>query len=534
MEQMIASISGGSSTRDRTPTCTRPGDEALIPVFDPAKGDITILQWVKLVDDVARRYGWDGLAVSRLIATRLQGHARKWTGRGIPGGVSGRHGDRGNNGPWGSPHRALGTAHGSGRTLRVHEFAGRYAAARAGNKDHSAPSTSRGARPPAPRTAGKDGAGNSDRPAPRSGRCYLCGGVGHLARQCRKNPQKDGPSKKSGSGKSFMAAKGLRFCWPDERPWPASTHSIAIRGHKLHEASTNEVGHRARRSPGSSPSDDLHPHPVSSPVTKFGANTSTSDIRQGYSERAHGLGSDCNLSNPGSTEPAANDREDRRPTRSTSAFPVKRAVAVEENRDDILLKKISTIMQVQLAVFRVEILPAGPFASTAEPAKPEADAQKKWRMDIEELPHSGSQDAWSQDLGCRVPADVLGAVIQARQEGNIHDPSEKLVVQRASRDEVYTSPFYMGAFTDLCPDSLLPGLGLGLFDNLPPPPLAHASLQCPLAGPAVQHCYLARPPVLCRTGKESRGKNAGLIESYSYKLTFSNRIIEIGHTYCHY
>ncbi|KOC59892.1 hypothetical protein WH47_10533 [Habropoda laboriosa] len=62
-------------------------------------------------------------------------------------------------------------------------------------KDRSAPSTSRGPRPPAPKTAGKDGAGNSDRPAPRNGRCYLCGGAGHFARQCRRSPQEGGPSK---------------------------------------------------------------------------------------------------------------------------------------------------------------------------------------------------------------------------------------------------------------------------------------------------------------------------------------------------
>lgn len=62
----------------RSPAHARPGDENLIPIYDPSKEDLSIENWVRHVDDLAHRFDWDDRSVMRLIATRLRGHARQW------------------------------------------------------------------------------------------------------------------------------------------------------------------------------------------------------------------------------------------------------------------------------------------------------------------------------------------------------------------------------------------------------------------------------------------------------------------------
>ncbi|CAK9814127.1 Pro-Pol polyprotein [Anthophora plagiata] len=70
--------SRNSSSRAKSPCYVRPGDEQLIPMYDPSKEDVAIENWVRHVDDLAARFSWDDLCVMRLIASRLKGHARQW------------------------------------------------------------------------------------------------------------------------------------------------------------------------------------------------------------------------------------------------------------------------------------------------------------------------------------------------------------------------------------------------------------------------------------------------------------------------
>lgn len=55
-----------------------PGDQALIPYFDPATDNITVIQWTKDVDELAKKFCWDECSILRLIVPRLKGNARKW------------------------------------------------------------------------------------------------------------------------------------------------------------------------------------------------------------------------------------------------------------------------------------------------------------------------------------------------------------------------------------------------------------------------------------------------------------------------
>lgn len=50
----------------------------MIPPFDPAKDDMTIEKWIQHVDELSIQYGWDDRAITRLIPSRLKGHARQW------------------------------------------------------------------------------------------------------------------------------------------------------------------------------------------------------------------------------------------------------------------------------------------------------------------------------------------------------------------------------------------------------------------------------------------------------------------------
>ncbi|CAK9796137.1 hypothetical protein ANTPLA_LOCUS661 [Anthophora plagiata] len=70
--------SRNSSSRAKSPCYVRPGDEQLIPMYDPSKEDVAIENWVRHVDDLAARFSWDDLCVMRLIASRLKGHAHQW------------------------------------------------------------------------------------------------------------------------------------------------------------------------------------------------------------------------------------------------------------------------------------------------------------------------------------------------------------------------------------------------------------------------------------------------------------------------
>ncbi|CAH1379692.1 unnamed protein product [Tenebrio molitor] len=59
-------------------TAAHPGDECLIPIFDPARDDARIEHWVERVDSLAERYRWDDDTIIRMIASRLKGNARQW------------------------------------------------------------------------------------------------------------------------------------------------------------------------------------------------------------------------------------------------------------------------------------------------------------------------------------------------------------------------------------------------------------------------------------------------------------------------
>ena len=67
-----------STASAKLTTHARPGDENLLPTYDPAKEDLSIENWVRHVDDLAHRFEWDDRSMMRLIATRLRGHARQW------------------------------------------------------------------------------------------------------------------------------------------------------------------------------------------------------------------------------------------------------------------------------------------------------------------------------------------------------------------------------------------------------------------------------------------------------------------------
>lgn len=57
---------------------TYPGDELMIPIFDPMTNTMTAEEWVKRVDDLALQYKWDDRSIFRLIISRLDGHAKIW------------------------------------------------------------------------------------------------------------------------------------------------------------------------------------------------------------------------------------------------------------------------------------------------------------------------------------------------------------------------------------------------------------------------------------------------------------------------
>ncbi|XP_076758417.1 uncharacterized protein LOC143427834 [Xylocopa sonorina] len=75
MESITTNV---TAIRATLPGRIRHGDENLIPVYDPAKEDMAIETWLRHVDELAKQYGWDDSSIMRLIATRLKGHARQW------------------------------------------------------------------------------------------------------------------------------------------------------------------------------------------------------------------------------------------------------------------------------------------------------------------------------------------------------------------------------------------------------------------------------------------------------------------------
>jgi hypothetical protein len=66
LKDLKGEINRLKSTRS---TATHPGDEYLIPIFDPAKDDARIEHWVERVDSLAERYRWDDTII-RLIASQ--------------------------------------------------------------------------------------------------------------------------------------------------------------------------------------------------------------------------------------------------------------------------------------------------------------------------------------------------------------------------------------------------------------------------------------------------------------------------------
>lgn len=69
-------VTNQHSQQQKTNIC--PGDQCLIPFFDPSKSNITIVQWINNVDDIAKKFGWEDCSILRLIVSRLKGPAKKW------------------------------------------------------------------------------------------------------------------------------------------------------------------------------------------------------------------------------------------------------------------------------------------------------------------------------------------------------------------------------------------------------------------------------------------------------------------------
>jgi hypothetical protein len=53
------------------------GENDVIPIFDPQSTQ-SIDTWVHRVDELAKNYGWDDRSTTKLVASRLQGMARRW------------------------------------------------------------------------------------------------------------------------------------------------------------------------------------------------------------------------------------------------------------------------------------------------------------------------------------------------------------------------------------------------------------------------------------------------------------------------
>lgn len=57
---------------------SHPGDDKMIPLFDPHGTNIAVDVWVHRVDELAETYQWDNLTTVRLASNRLGGMARRW------------------------------------------------------------------------------------------------------------------------------------------------------------------------------------------------------------------------------------------------------------------------------------------------------------------------------------------------------------------------------------------------------------------------------------------------------------------------
>lgn len=84
LEALVAEIRKDSQATSQTSQQslplrrTYPGDEAIIPIFDPIKTTMTVEEWVKRIDDLAVLYDWDDRSIFQLIISRLEGHAKEW------------------------------------------------------------------------------------------------------------------------------------------------------------------------------------------------------------------------------------------------------------------------------------------------------------------------------------------------------------------------------------------------------------------------------------------------------------------------
>lgn len=80
LEQMRSSSRSLSLEQSAQPRQVnlRPGDELLIPIFEPTNDEVSIEQWVTNVDEIAKQFDWDERCILRLIVSRLQGYAKQW------------------------------------------------------------------------------------------------------------------------------------------------------------------------------------------------------------------------------------------------------------------------------------------------------------------------------------------------------------------------------------------------------------------------------------------------------------------------
>ncbi|KAK2578390.1 hypothetical protein KPH14_011876 [Odynerus spinipes] len=77
LERLVQRLDRGSQESCRG-SSVRPGDEQMIPLFDPSMDELTVEKWIEHVESLATQFDWDDRSIMRLIASRLRGHARQW------------------------------------------------------------------------------------------------------------------------------------------------------------------------------------------------------------------------------------------------------------------------------------------------------------------------------------------------------------------------------------------------------------------------------------------------------------------------
>lgn len=76
IKELSNRVLNSGNSRARSPANTRPEQEELVLMFDPARDEILVETWIRHVDDLAEKHGWDNRRIMKLIPGRLEGLAR--------------------------------------------------------------------------------------------------------------------------------------------------------------------------------------------------------------------------------------------------------------------------------------------------------------------------------------------------------------------------------------------------------------------------------------------------------------------------